>query len=88
MKNIKKDDTMNILVLFDTTFEIDRKKLDIFLSLNCKHIKFTISDKTFSFSTKIISKPKSFEEIRKLYGSELDGFDSVFCFKAHKINNL
>ena len=78
---------MNILVLLDTNFEIDRKKLDIFLSSNCKHIKFTIFNKTFSFSTKIISKPKSFEEIRKLYGSELDGFDSVFCFTDSQYND-
>jgi hypothetical protein len=78
---------MNILVLLDTKFEIDRKKLDIFLSSNCKHIKFVISEKTFSFSTEIISKPKSFEEIRKLYGSELDGFDSVFCFTDSQYND-
>jgi len=78
---------MNILVLLDTKFEIDRKKLDIFLSSNCKHIKFTISEKTFSFSTEIISKPKSFEEIRKLYGSELDGFDNVFCFTDSQYND-
>ena len=86
-KTLKEDDTMNILILLDTKFEIDRKKLDTFLSSNCKHVKFTISDKTFSFSTEIISKPRSFEEIQKFYGSELNGFDSVFCFTDSQYND-
>ncbi|MDR0969537.1 MAG: hypothetical protein LBM67_03245 [Lentimicrobiaceae bacterium] len=71
---------MNILVLLDTKFEIDKKKLEIFFSLNCRHINFKISNKTFSFSTEFISDPESFEEIHNFYGSELDGFDSVFFF--------
>ena len=69
---------MNILLLLDKNFEINKKKLNVFLSSNCKHIKFTIYDKPFSIEDKIISKPKSFEKICELCDSELNKFDGVF----------
>ena len=88
---------MKILLLLDQDFEIDKTKLNLFLTSNCKHIEFTIFDKVFSIDDEIISKPKSFDNVQEKYGSELSSFDRVFCFTdlqysdnyfIHEHNNL
>ncbi|MDR2592152.1 MAG: hypothetical protein LBC59_05030 [Chitinispirillales bacterium] len=71
---------MNILLLIDTIPEINREKLNTFLSSNCKFIKFTIYEKPFSIDHNVISKPDSFNRIYGSYGKEFEGFDRVFCF--------
>lgn len=78
---------MNVLILFDDKFEIDKSKLKKFLSTNCKHIKFTLFDKHFAIEEQIISKPKSFDKIQNKYSKEFESFDRVFCFTDLQYND-
>jgi hypothetical protein len=78
---------MKILLLIDDKFEIDRKKLKVFLSNNTKHLKFTLFEKPFALEDKIISKPTSFDKIQQGFGSEFSDFDRVFCFTDLQYND-
>lgn len=78
---------MNILILFDDKFEIDKKKLKTFLSSHCKHIRFTLFDKEFAIDETVISKPNSFDKIQSKYSQEFEGFDRVFCFTDLQYND-
>jgi hypothetical protein len=78
---------MKILLLIDDNFEIDRKKLNIFLSSNTNCIKFKIYDKPFVINDNIISKPKSFDLIQETYKTEFENYDRVFCFTDIQYND-
>jgi len=71
---------MKILLLIDKNFDIDREKLKIFLASNCQHLEFKIFEKYFEITETILSKPKSFDKIRKQYADEFKDFDRVFAF--------
>ncbi|MDI9366699.1 MAG: hypothetical protein QM541_17210, partial [Flavobacterium sp.] len=85
--NAKTTLTMNILLLIDDKFEIDRKKLNVCLSSNCKHLKFKIFENAFTIDEEILSKPKSFDLIREKYGLEFANYDRVFCFTDLEYND-
>ncbi len=78
---------MNILIILDDKFEIDRNKLKTFLNSNCKHIKFAIFGKPFIIGEEIISKPKSFDKIQENHRQEFKDFDRVFCFTDLQYND-
>jgi len=78
---------MKILLLIDDSFEIDKKKLKIFLSNNTKHLKFILFDKPFVIEDKFISKPKSFNKIHKKFNCEFNDYDRVFCFTDLQYND-
>lgn len=63
---------MNILLIFDTEFDINKNKLLDFLKQKSKYLNFTVEEKDTKIKGKFISKPNSFEDILKLAQSNIE----------------
>ena len=85
---------MNILLIFDTEFDVNEKKLLDFLNQKSKYLKFTAETKTVETKESFISIPNSFDDIlRRTQSStrldiEKNSIDKLIVFtdKPYKDN--
>ncbi len=70
---------MKILLVFDSEFEIDKNKLESFLSQQTQHIKFDVSKENIGFDKDFISKPESFDHATDVVKSA-ENYNRVYIF--------
>ena len=71
---------MKILLLFDKELELDKVAFTKFLNDKVNYINFVLSTCSMTISNYLMTKPETFDIVRKQITEDLNQYDRFFCF--------